>query len=99
MNKTLTKEEAQQEVQRLLTEAERLLEAAGRIMDEHQFTARFQDRDYFPRGVKTKPYCEDEDYCDLVRPLSQELGQFVINKYKLEDLMGTWVSSSQWSEC
>src|SRR5690606_31317812 len=58
--KNMTKAQAKKEVQKLLAQAEGLLEEAGRLMDEHQFTADFMERNYFPRGMVLKPY-DDSD--------------------------------------
>ena len=47
----MTKEQAEKEVQRLLSEARALIGGAERLMDAHRFTVSFEGRDYCPRDL------------------------------------------------
>lgn len=57
----MTKEEAQLEVQRLLTEAGALVDSAEKLMDEHRFSASFLDKDYCPNNMTEEELDDDTD--------------------------------------
>lgn len=95
--KKMTKAQAKKEVQKLLAQAEGLLEEAGKLMDEHQFTATFMERNYFPRGMVLKQY--EEGYSEYVYPEADGMDWMVFYSGNARWLEGTWKSSSEWKDC
>lgn len=57
----MTKEEAQKEVQRLLSQAGALVKEAEKLMDEHRFSAGFLEKEYCPRDLTREELDYDRD--------------------------------------
>lgn len=101
----MTKDEAKLHVQKLLAQAEGLLQEAGKVMDEHQFSTQFMDRTYFPQGMKLKAYDDEDPDVDLdevhVTPDSDEdsLSWMCFYGGDYQWLAGEWKSSSEYGNC
>lgn len=91
---TMTKAEAQKEVQKILKQAKGLLDDAAKIMDEYGFTAQFLGVDYIPNGLE---YPDDDDDRRYDEP---PLGfYFEEGKEAYERWAGEWMPSSHWRGC
>lgn len=83
--KKMTKEEAKKKAQELLTQANELVSAAEKIMDEHRFSLPFLDKDYCPRNL-TK---------DEVESGESEDGEYLyVGNYGEVGYGGYWQGSS-----
>lgn len=101
----MTKAQAKKEVQKLLTQAEGLLDDAAKLMDEHQFTTTFMDRVYFPRNMQLVTYDDgqEEDESDdgytLMRPKDDDMSWMYFYRSDYDWLAGEWKSSSEYKSC